>query len=132
MDFLDLASKWKELGTLGVVVLVMANLGKRLLDWTLDTLGVKIKRGQTREDEWSAKFEMQDARLDACESRVNKLEQVYRVTHQIAHRAADGIEAECARAPINPAAILFFAGQLRTIQTLDEVWGATAGSEPST
>lgn len=123
MDFTDLLAQWKELGTLGVGVLILAKLGARVLDWVLDNSGVKIKRRLSREDGWEAKFENQDRRLDLCESRLSKLEQVYRVTHQLAHSAASGIERECGRVPINAANILFYVAQLRTIQTLDEVWG---------
>jgi hypothetical protein len=116
------ASHWKEAGGVGLIVLLLAKVGARAFDWSLDMLGINIKRGQSREDLLAEGMEKLRSEFSEMGKRLTKVEAAYDVTAGICHRCADGIEGELRRLTIDSPTITFFVSQLREVELIEEVF----------
>lgn len=121
MEWVELFSHWKELGSVGVVILVLAKLGDKIFAWLLDVLGVNIKRSQSREDGLAIEVAKLRLDVDAQGKRLTKIEGAYDLVAALAHRCADGIAAELKRLSLDCPTIQFFVDQLRAVQTVEDV-----------
>ena len=121
MEIADIVSRWKELGALGVGVLVLAKLGDKAFVWVLDILGVRIKRSQSREDELDKVVATMRCELDAVKEDVVQMRGALRTYYGIVHRAADGIQRELQRASVELPTVQFFIEELRTVQPVEEI-----------
>lgn len=121
MEWTDLLARWKELGTVGIVILVLAKLGDKAFVWLLDAFGVKIKRAQSREDGLATEVANLRKDVDSMGKRLTRVEVAYEVAAGTAHRCADGIERELKKFPTEFPTILFYVDQLRTVQAIEDV-----------
>ena len=122
MDELTLIfSHWKEIGGVGVSLILLYRLLVKVVEWALDYWGIKIKRKQSHEDELSTTVAVIRVELDAVKEDVVALKNAYRFVHALVQRVADGIEAELLRLGIESAMMRFFVGQLREVQAIEDV-----------
>ena len=120
MDVAEIVLRWKEFGALGVAIVLLYKLLDKAFAWLLEILGVKIKRGQSREDDLDTEVKALRADLNELKEDMAQMRAARRVDYEIANSAAIGIEKELIKHSLDLPTVSFFVDQLRTIRPLEE------------
>ena len=121
MDVAEIVLRWKEFGALGVAIVLLYKLLDKAFAWLLEVLGVRIKRGQSREDQQDDEMRKLRADMDELKEDVAQMREAIKSNYSIAKRAADGIEKQLVKADLNLPTVMFFVDELRTIRPLEEI-----------
>lgn len=121
MEFAEIISRWKEFGTIGVVILILAKLGDKVFVWVLKKLDVNTQRAQTREDKLAVDVEALKVKSAEQDRRLTRVEGAYDSVHGVAHRSANGIEEQLVKLGLELPTVMFYVDMLRTVRSMEEV-----------